>query len=145
MSVWSCVCLFVCLSVRVSVCSCVCLFVCLSVRVSVCSCICLFVCLSVRVSVCISIYLSVCLSVCQYVCLSVFLFFCMSVHLSLYNVCMKFLILLKPVFHFVLMCSCSCVLVHLSNLVSNVPLVLYPVTYIAVHHCTFIFVVLQES
>ena len=59
---------------------------------------------------------------------------------------MKFLLLLKPVFvHYVLMCSCSCVLVHLSNLVSNLPLVLYPVTYIAVRHCTFIFVVLQES
>ena len=28
---------------------------------------------------------------------------------------MKFLLLLKPVFvHYVLMCSCSCVLVHLS-------------------------------
>ena len=136
--VCSCVCLFVCLSGRVSVCSCVCLFVCLSVRVSVCSCVCLFVCMSV--------YLYICLSVCQYVCLSVcifvFLYVCPSV--SLY-VCMKFLILLKPVFHYVLMCSCPCVLVHLSNLVSNLPLVLYPVTYIAVHHCTFIFVVLQES
>ena len=138
------------MSVRVSVCSCVCLVVCLSVRVSVCSCVCLFVCLSVRVSVCscvcLSIYISVCLSVCQYVCLSVcifvFLYVCPSV--SLY-VGMTFLILLKPVFHYVLMCSCSCVLVHQLNLVSNLPLVLYPVTYIAVHHCTFIFVVLQES
>ena len=127
----SCVCLYVC--------SCVCLFVCLYVRVSVCSCVCLFVCLPVRVSVC----LSICLSVSMSVCLFVFLFFCMSVYLSVY-VCMK--CLLKPVFvHYVLMCSCSFVLVHLSNLVSNLPLVLYPVTYIAVRHCTFIFVVLQES
>ena len=134
MSVCSCICLFVCLSVRESVCSCVCLFVCLSVRVFVCSCVCMFVCLSVRVSVCLSICLSVCVSVCQYVCLYVCLY-----------VCMKFLLLLKPLFvHYVLMCSCSCVLVHLSNLVSNLPLVLYPVTYIAVRHCAFIFVVLQE-
>ena len=127
------------LSIYLSVCSCVCLYV--------CSCVCLFVCLSVRVSICLSICLSVCLSVCQYVCLSVcifvFLYVCLSVCLY---VCMKFLLLLKPVFvHYVLMCSCSCVLVHLSNLVSNLPLVLYPVTYIAVRHCTFIFVVLQES
>ena len=129
LSVCSCVCMFMCLYGRVSVCSCVCMFVCLYVRVSVCSCVCLFVCLSVRVSVCLSICLSVCMSVCQYVCLSVcifvFLYVCLSVCLY---VCMKFLILLQPVFvHYILMCSCSCVLVHLSNLVSNLPLVLYPV------------------
>ena len=70
------------LSIYLSVCSCVCLFVCLSVRVSVCSCVCLFVCLFVRVSVCLSICLSVCLSVSMSVCL--FVFFCMSVYLSVY-------------------------------------------------------------
>ena len=128
----------VCMSVRVSVCSCICMFVCLSVRVSVCSCVCMFVCLSVYLSV----YLSVCLSLC----LSVCIFFSVCLSICLLYVCMQFLLLLKPVFvHYVLMCSCSCVLVHLSNLVSNLPLVLYPVTYIAVRHCTFICVVLQES
>ena len=88
------VCLFMCLSVCscvcMSVCSCVCISVCWYVClfcVSVCSCVCLWVCLSVHMSVCLSVHVSVCLSVHVSVCLSV----CMSVCLSVYYlICVLF-------------------------------------------------------
>ena len=64
-------CLFIYVSIGLSVCLCDCLSVYLSVSVSVC--------VSVRVTLFLSLCLSVCMSVCMYVCLTVWLAVCVSV------------------------------------------------------------------
>ena len=63
-------CLFMCLSVHVSVCLFMCLYVCLFMCLSVCSCVCMSVCSCVCISVCSYVCLF-CVSVCSCVCMSI--------------------------------------------------------------------------
>ena len=108
LSVYLSVCLFVCLSVYLSVCLFiylpVCLFVCLSVYLSVYLSVCLSVYLSVHLSVCLSVYLSVYLSICLPVCLSICMSICLSIYLSVYlSVCLSLCLsicLLYLILHF---------------------------------------------
>ena len=62
-----CVCVYVCVCVRmcvyVCVCVCMCVYVCMRVYVCVCVCMCVYVC----VCVCMSVYVCVCVRLCAYV------------------------------------------------------------------------------
>jgi hypothetical protein len=92
----SCLCLYVCLCLSVSVC----LYVCLSMSVYMSACLCLYVCLSMFVSM--SGYMSVCLCLCIYVCLYV----CLPVGLSVcLYVRLSFLLIIQPA---PLRCNTTC-------------------------------------